>query len=209
MAPRAREHSSRNREAILDAAMRLFAQYGYKRTSIDDIARAAEIAKGTVYLSFTSKEEVFRALCVQLIERVEAEAERANRLDAPIEERLVALLEAKFGFYFETVHNSAHAAELMDSKGRLSADLFERSDKRYHRMMRQMVEHGVERGELAPTRAGLDPAEAAELIIAAARGIEFTVANPAAYHRRLRELVRVMIGGLGGTRTPSEIRQER
>ncbi|HXW84374.1 MAG TPA: helix-turn-helix domain-containing protein, partial [Candidatus Binataceae bacterium] len=196
MTSRARDSSSRNRAAILDAAMRLFAQYGYRRTSIDDIARAAEIAKGTVYLSFTSKEEVFRALCAQLIERVEAEAERARRLDGPIEERLDALLEAKFGFYFETVHRSAHAAELMDSKGRLSADLFEKSDRRYQRLVRELIEEAAARGEIAPARAGLDAAEATELILAAAHGIEFSVASPAAYHRRLRELVRVMVAGL-------------
>ncbi len=60
------------RAAILDAALRLFSQYGYRRTSIDDIAREAEIAKGTVYLSFKSKEEIFRALCESLIDRTEA-----------------------------------------------------------------------------------------------------------------------------------------
>src|SRR6201988_808730 len=98
------------RAAILDAAMKLFSQYGYRRTSIDDIARQAEIAKGTVYLSFKSKEEIFRALCVRLIERSESAVKLARETRGPIDERLVAILEAKFGFLFETVYRSAHAA---------------------------------------------------------------------------------------------------
>ena len=50
------------RGEILDAALRVFGQYGFRRTSMDDIAREAGIAKGTIYLSFAGKEEVFQAL---------------------------------------------------------------------------------------------------------------------------------------------------
>ena len=50
------------REAILDAALTLFGRYGYRRTSIDDIARAAGVAKGTVYLHVESKAALFRTL---------------------------------------------------------------------------------------------------------------------------------------------------
>lgn len=47
------------RETILDAAARAFARLGFKKTSIDAIARAAGVAKGTVYLACQSKEELF------------------------------------------------------------------------------------------------------------------------------------------------------
>lgn len=47
------------REAILAAALALFGRYGYRRTSIDDIAREAGVAKGTVYLYVESKEALF------------------------------------------------------------------------------------------------------------------------------------------------------
>jgi TetR/AcrR family transcriptional regulator, cholesterol catabolism regulator len=47
------------RETILDAAARAFEKLGFKKTSIDAIARAAGVAKGTVYLACPSKEELF------------------------------------------------------------------------------------------------------------------------------------------------------
>ena len=55
--------SSRNvlpgkREAILRAAIRVFARNGYFNSKVADIARAAEVADGTVYLYFKSKEEI-------------------------------------------------------------------------------------------------------------------------------------------------------
>ncbi len=136
--------------------MKLFSQYGYRRTSIDDIAREAEIAKGTVYLSFKSKEEIFRALCESLIERTEAAVKVARETSGPIDERLVAMLEAKFGFLFETVYRSAHAAELMDSKNRLSADLFAQSGRRYMKILREMLGEAIRAGELEPSRMQLD-----------------------------------------------------
>jgi TetR/AcrR family transcriptional regulator, regulator of autoinduction and epiphytic fitness len=192
--------SETKRAAILDAAMKLFSQYGYRRTSIDDIARDAEIAKGTVYLSFKSKEEIFRALCEALIERSESGAKLARDTPGPIDQRLIAVLEAKFGFLFETVHRSAHAAELMDSKNRLSADLFARSGRRYMKVLREMIEEATHAGELAPSRMGLDASDLAELLVAAAHGIEQSATSPARYHRRLGEIVRVIVAGLSAPR---------
>lgn len=51
-----------NREAILDAARRVFAQMGYDGASVRDIIRGTELASGTFYNYFRSKEEVFEAL---------------------------------------------------------------------------------------------------------------------------------------------------
>ena len=193
------------RAAILDAAMKLFSQYGYRRTSIDDIAREAEIAKGTVYLSFKSKEEIFRALCESLIERSESAVKLARERRAPIDERLVAILEAKFGFLFETVYRSAHAAELMDSKNRLSADLFAQSGRRYMRVLREVIEEAMRAGELALSRMEIDSDDLAQMLVAAAHGIEQNATSPATYHRRLREIVRLIVAGLSAPR--EEVRE--
>jgi AcrR family transcriptional regulator len=51
----------RKRRRILEAATELFLTYGYRKTNIDEIAKAAGIAKGTVYLYFTNKSEVLLA----------------------------------------------------------------------------------------------------------------------------------------------------
>ena len=49
-------------QRILDAAAELISHYGYDKTSVSDIAEAAGISTGAVYLHFTSKEELFEAL---------------------------------------------------------------------------------------------------------------------------------------------------
>ncbi|RLE11960.1 TetR/AcrR family transcriptional regulator [Candidatus Aerophobetes bacterium] len=49
-------------ELIVDVAQRLFAKYGFKKTTIDEIAHSAHIAKGSIYYYFSSKEDIFRAV---------------------------------------------------------------------------------------------------------------------------------------------------
>lgn len=50
------------RDALLDAATRLFARQGYENTEVDAIAAAAGVAKGTVYFHFQAKEKLFLAV---------------------------------------------------------------------------------------------------------------------------------------------------
>ncbi len=200
MSPRGRSAAGGKRVAILDAALRLFGRYGYKRTSIDDIAGEADIAKGTVYLSFKSKEEIFRALCEDIVRRIEDEARRAQQSQEALADRILAILEAKFGFYFETVRSSPHAAELIDSKNRLSAGLFEKCDRRYQRILRDVIEDAARRGEIAPDQHDLTPAAVVDLLLAGAHGIEQSASSTSLLHRRLADLVTVVLAGIGVSR---------
>src|SRR6266705_4134226 len=73
--------SSRNvlpgkREAILRAAIRVFARNGYFNSKVADIARAAEVADGTVYLYFKSKEEILHSIFDASMDKAIAEAHK-------------------------------------------------------------------------------------------------------------------------------------
>jgi AcrR family transcriptional regulator len=186
------------RGAILDAALRVFGQYGYRRTSMDDIAREAGIGKGTIYLSFAGKDEVFRALSQSLSQRMLNDAETARRQPGTTADRLTAICAAWFGTYVETIRRSPHAAELMDAKHRLSADVVSRAASRYKRLVRDVLAEAAAAGELDLESAGMTADTTAELLIASARGLQSSSASPATYRRYLNSLVRVMVAGLGG-----------
>jgi AcrR family transcriptional regulator len=184
---------------ILDAALRVFGQYGYRRTSMDDIAREADIGKGTIYLSFASKEEVFQALSQRLSQRMLAGAEAASRRPGTTTDKLAAMHAAWFGTYAETISRSPHAAELLDAKHRLPADLVADAASRYKRLVRDVLAQAAAAGELDLEPAGLTADTAAELLIASARGLQSSTPSPAAYRRYLKALVRVMVAGLSST----------
>ena len=52
-------------DRILDAAAELILRWGYKKTTIDDIARQARVAKGTIYLHWKTREDLFMALLIR------------------------------------------------------------------------------------------------------------------------------------------------
>jgi AcrR family transcriptional regulator len=56
------EKSERSRRAVLDASLRLFAQQGYRATTMREIADAAGVSTGNVYHHFPDKETIFREL---------------------------------------------------------------------------------------------------------------------------------------------------
>jgi len=201
-----RADADARRAVILDAAPRVFGQYGYRRASVDDIAREAGIAKGTIYLSFASKEEVFQALSQLLAQRMLAGAEAARHRPGTAADKLAAMHAAWFGTYSETISRSPHAAELLDAKHRLSAALVSGAASQYKRLVRDVLTEAAASGELDLEPAGLTAETAAELLIASARGLQSSTVSPAAYRRYLNALVRVMVAGLSpGTRKTRDL----
>jgi len=67
--PRRREQKLHRQEEILAAAFEVFAAHGYEATRIDDVARQAGIAKGTIYLYFRDKGHLFRAVVRSLVQK--------------------------------------------------------------------------------------------------------------------------------------------
>ncbi len=64
---RAQESREARRAAILDASAAVFAEHGYHKTSITELVSAAGVARGTFYLYFESKEEIFLAILDDLL----------------------------------------------------------------------------------------------------------------------------------------------
>lgn len=62
--------SNRTRQSIIDVSAKLFARYGIRKTSIEDVAAAAGIGKGSVYLHFGSKDELFGAVVRTVSDRM-------------------------------------------------------------------------------------------------------------------------------------------
>jgi AcrR family transcriptional regulator len=92
--PNREEKKAATREALLEAAMRVFARQGYVATSVDEVAWEAGMTKGAVYSNFASKEELFAAVVERhQDQRLLALARSVDR-DAPIEEQTAVAGEA-------------------------------------------------------------------------------------------------------------------
>lgn len=112
------------RTRILAAAQRLFLLYGVKRTSIDDVALDADIAKGTLYLYYKSKNELFAAVSEQIFSEILVTARETLSSNRPLTERLVDVLDGYIGRLHRLTAQSPHIAELTESKEVLAARIY-------------------------------------------------------------------------------------
>ncbi|MGH7925282.1 MAG: TetR/AcrR family transcriptional regulator [Candidatus Binatus sp.] len=160
-------------QVLIDAAMDLFASYGYRGTSLARIARAAGVTKGALYWHFADKEDFFIAVVDKVLGEWELVFEKSAHAANAVEFR------AEFGRMFDTM---AALNEKNPWVSRLLLIIALESHKigpRVLRSMRQANLHGiasfrelVERGQrLGVFDAQLDPQWAATQIFSSYLGL--------------------------------------
>lgn len=82
------------RKQVVEAAEKSFALFGYKATTMDQVAKIANVAKGTIYTFFTNKEELFDEILRSVISDMKRIAEREVREDRPFFENLYQSMDA-------------------------------------------------------------------------------------------------------------------
>jgi AcrR family transcriptional regulator len=93
---------------ILETALKVFARHGFKKTSMEDIAQAAQISRQGIYLHFKNKEDIFKAAIRRAIDDNLAAAGKAlNDKDSPLEDKLLNALDGWFGRYVGLFHIEA------------------------------------------------------------------------------------------------------
>lgn len=92
------QYKIETKSKIVESALIAFSKYGYDRTRMDDIAEAAKVSKGTLYLYFRSKEELFYAISETNILRLK---DQLATLMATRKEELVSNAEK----FYENFHN--------------------------------------------------------------------------------------------------------
>ncbi|MBJ3786465.1 TetR/AcrR family transcriptional regulator [Devosia sediminis] len=125
--PEAKGRGSEKRDRILRAGRTLFLRQGLRATTMEAIAREAQIAKPTLYAHFPDKHAIFSALLEQLIADKHVAFDAALTGDGALVERIGRALGAKFGVISRTLEGSAHVTELFAAHHE-GAALFERSN---------------------------------------------------------------------------------
>jgi AcrR family transcriptional regulator len=101
------------KKRILQVAERLFSHYGPAKTTMADIAKDVGIGVGTLYLDFSSKEEILEELQTDGGKHLANAMERAARGGETPEARIVLMLEARVRILLEIKDRGAHACDLI------------------------------------------------------------------------------------------------
>jgi AcrR family transcriptional regulator len=167
------EHKTARRGEILAAAEKVFSANGYAATTMDAVAAAAGVAKGSLYNYFQSKHELFTQVVNDALSGDEAEVERIIALGESASQKIDRVLDMwaqrieYFKVYGALMLEFWSAAARQDRSGEL-ASVFQDMYGRWRQRLGRIVTEGVASGEF---RAALDPRVAASLIMGMTDGI--------------------------------------
>ncbi len=137
-----------NKTAILNAAITLFSRQGYNKTSIEQIARAAGVGKGTVYSYFHTKKDIIKGFCEVELEQIHRELVGKSDLGEPLLEQLKRI----FMVEFRHVTNNPEFGRLFMRESLFPAPLdrpdSHEMDDKYLELFFPILEKAQARGEL-------------------------------------------------------------
>jgi len=182
------------RRRILDAAVRTFGRRGFHDAKIADIAAAARVAEGTVYLYFRNKEDLLGTVFDETMDDLLARGRQVAASPASAAERLTSLAD----LHLRILGSDRDLASLFQIELRRSARMMERVIRvklvDYFRLLGGVVKEGIASGEF---RADLESRLAVRILFGAADEIlsEWLLAGEAEPIANARKLVGTLLDG--------------
>jgi TetR/AcrR family transcriptional regulator len=143
---------------LLEAALDLFVEKGFAATRSEEVASRAGVSKGTLFLYFPSKEELFKAV---VVENLSGRFTEWNREFDAFEGSTTDMLRSCMRIWWERVGSTkiSGLAKLLLSEGRNFPELAEFYRREVvrpgHSLLRRIVRRGVDSGEFAPVDVDL------------------------------------------------------
>ncbi|HPR32433.1 MAG TPA: TetR/AcrR family transcriptional regulator [Prolixibacteraceae bacterium] len=133
-----------NRETILQIAQEIFSKYGYKKTTLDDIANAVRKGKSSLYYYFNSKEDLFQAVIAKEVDILKEALEKVVFRSMDPEEKLREYILTKLSTFrglanlYNALENDVTAIGFIDA-------IKEKNEKDEIRMIKRILIEGVRR----------------------------------------------------------------
>lgn len=172
--PEEPSHKDRRTE-IRNKARDIFFRYDYRKTTIEDIAKACGLGKAALYHYFSSKEEIFAEVvhteCANALLRVRA---AVNAVDDP-RAKLVAMVRTRFKIFGEVMSEfiDKELAKKLKEMLPLAASARQQFFEEEAKILQQILEEGQRRGVFKPMNLKSVPL----IIISALRGVETHLAE--------------------------------
>jgi AcrR family transcriptional regulator len=181
------------RARILDGAMQVFLAYGFQRTTMDDIARAAEISRPALYLQFRNKTDIYRALAKEFLAKALDHARQGLAVAAPLAERLYRCIQCTHDMMLQ-IEASPHGAEILDMRNRLAADLVAAGRAEFHALIHAAIAAEAARRGVELAAKGRTAGTLADILLDALDGMKLRGLSPADQLAAARDYAAIVAG---------------
>ncbi|WP_329135847.1 TetR/AcrR family transcriptional regulator [Streptomyces sp. NBC_01476] len=177
------------RAAVLAAALGVFSRYGFQKTSMEAVAKAAGISRPGLYLLFPNKEQLYRATMQGVMERGQRAMEKCFADESlSFEDRVVSALDALVGQYIGS-QVARDLAELLENSGPQLGSMFHD----HQELARATIAARI--AEIAPPGVlggGLGAEDVMDVLFSAALTWKATSADRDEFRERARRAVRLI-----------------
>lgn len=177
---------------ILDAALPVFARYGFHKTTMVDIARAAGISRASLYLAFNSKEEVFRAGSARAHEQTMSDVESVLSDKGDVVDRIAAAISAFQEGLIAPFSKSENARELFEINMLLAAEITTAARSKLLHLLSEALADAETQGEIDLRAVKSSPMDISAFIAAAMDGIKHSFSADGSAESALELLMRVL-----------------
>jgi TetR/AcrR family transcriptional regulator, regulator of autoinduction and epiphytic fitness len=188
-------------ERVLAVALEVFGRYGFRKTSMDEVARSADISRQGLYLYFASKEALFRAAVRQELDTALGDSSRClNEEGAALDRRVVAALDAWLGRYVGSMLASDIAGLLQNPAVQLG-DMVDAASAAFDARLASTIAAAT--AETDRRRLGVTPEEIAGALHTVGQGAKYLSTSRgesrAEFVARVTAAVRLVLAGLDDT----------
>ena len=140
---------------IVEVAERLFRQIGFQKTMVADIARELHMSPANVYRFFAAKSEINEAVCLDLLGRIEAEAEKIAATRGTAAQRMRNLIGSVEKTHSKLYMSDRKLHELIAAATTENWTIMREHNQRMAGMLEQIIASGMGAGEFRPGDAAL------------------------------------------------------
>lgn len=183
-------------DRVLAASLMCFKQYGFKRTSMLDIAKAADMSRPALYILFKNKTDIFRSVSERFQNFTLGNVETALAEHTNIQSRLTIAILARIAPFYALAHDSLHGPELFDLTKSTAADINTTANEKFFSMLHTALDTSIANGELDPKSSSLNANELTQILISGAFGLKEVASSLTHYETLLTKMITVLFVGL-------------
>lgn len=190
------EKADEKQKAILKSAFQAFTNYGFRRTSMDDIARGAGMSRPALYLHYRNKEDIYRSLSQYYYDDTAQMVQEALAGDGDPAAQLQRAFESQAGEIMRTMLDSPHGDELLDTGHLTSADIAMAGEARIAAIYAEWMDRETAAGRLNAARFGGDTLAFARAMLRALKGLKMGRKDFDSYRAEVIQLSQVYASAL-------------
>lgn len=176
---------------LLSQALNIFFRYGYRKTSLDEVARAASLSRQTIYQRYKSKKNLFTSAVINLLDSsIKGVEDILNEKNLAIEEQLLKAFDLWGGYYVKTLKGSPHVDEIISATNEYVGGIISLKQNEFIKVISKAFKKN--RVSASYMKHGIPPLKLAEMLYFTHKGIAYLCDGYGSFLEEMRWAIKIV-----------------